>query len=172
MTLTFDRWLWPFAWTSLLSMVITLENFMIWWWEHSVKAVTDWRPAGLNHPQSCLVTAKNIDPSNLLITMAFLIIPIPQISAFSPQGSVQTGTQSNLHFLIWKKIRRKCRWEYSDRNAEKSPHFYKEKNAEEMRRKCGWEYSDRNTEKSPHYIPISAITRRIFPHSQFSASQP
>ena len=34
-TLTFDLWPWPFAWTSLLSLVITLENFMmIRWWEH------------------------------------------------------------------------------------------------------------------------------------------
>ena len=42
MTLTFD--LWPFAWTSLLSLVITPENFMmIRWWEHSQKGVTDRR---------------------------------------------------------------------------------------------------------------------------------
>ena len=35
-TLTFDQWPWPFAWTSLLSWVITPENFvMIRWWEHS-----------------------------------------------------------------------------------------------------------------------------------------
>ena len=35
-TLTFDLWPWPFAWTSLLSLVITPENFMmIPWWEHS-----------------------------------------------------------------------------------------------------------------------------------------
>ena len=35
-TLTFDLWPWPFAWTSLLSLVITPENFMmIRWWEHS-----------------------------------------------------------------------------------------------------------------------------------------
>ena len=41
-TLTFDLWHWPFAWTSLLSLVITPENFMmIWWWEHSEKEVTD-----------------------------------------------------------------------------------------------------------------------------------
>ena len=41
-TLTFDLWPWPFAWTSLLSLVITPENFMmIWWWEHSEKGVTD-----------------------------------------------------------------------------------------------------------------------------------
>ena len=43
-TLAFDLWPWPFAWTSLLSMVISPENFMmIWWWEHSEKGVTDGR---------------------------------------------------------------------------------------------------------------------------------
>ena len=41
-TLTFDLWPWPFAWTLPWSMVITPENFMmIWWWEHSKKGVTD-----------------------------------------------------------------------------------------------------------------------------------
>ena len=41
-TLTFDLWPWPYAWTSLLSLVITPENFvMIRWWEHSQKGVTD-----------------------------------------------------------------------------------------------------------------------------------
>ena len=43
-TLTFDLWPWPFAWTSLLPLVITPENFMmIRWWEHSEKCVTDGR---------------------------------------------------------------------------------------------------------------------------------
>ena len=46
-TLTFDLWPWPFAWTSLLPMVITPENFMmIWWWKHSEKGVTDGRTDG------------------------------------------------------------------------------------------------------------------------------
>ena len=41
-TLTFDLWPWPFAWTLLLSLVITPENFMmIRWWEHCQKGVTD-----------------------------------------------------------------------------------------------------------------------------------
>ena len=41
-TLTFDLWPWPFAWTLPWSNVITPENFMmIWWWEHSQKGVTD-----------------------------------------------------------------------------------------------------------------------------------
>ena len=43
-TLTFDLWPWTFAWTSLLTMVITPENFMmIRWWEHGEKGVTDGR---------------------------------------------------------------------------------------------------------------------------------
>ena len=43
-TLTFDLWPWLFAWTWLLSLVITPENFMmIRWWEHSQKGVTDRR---------------------------------------------------------------------------------------------------------------------------------
>ena len=43
-TLTFDLWPWPFAWTSPLTMVITPENFMmIRWWEHGEKGVTDRR---------------------------------------------------------------------------------------------------------------------------------
>ena len=41
-TLTFDLWPWPFTWTSLLSMVITSENFMMTrWQEHGQKGVTD-----------------------------------------------------------------------------------------------------------------------------------
>ena len=40
-----DHWPWPFAWTSLLSLAITAENFMMtWWWEHSEKKV--WQTDG------------------------------------------------------------------------------------------------------------------------------
>ena len=43
-TLTFDLWPWPFAWTLLWALVIIPENFMmIRWWEHSQKGVTDRR---------------------------------------------------------------------------------------------------------------------------------
>ena len=67
-TLTFNLWPLPFAWTSLLSMVITPENFMmIRRWEHGEKCVTDGRTGsqtdgrtdGLNQWYSCLVAAKN-----------------------------------------------------------------------------------------------------------------
>ena len=46
-TLTFDLRPWPFAWTSLLTTVITPENFMmIRWWEHGEKGVTDGQTDG------------------------------------------------------------------------------------------------------------------------------
>ena len=46
-TLTFDLWPWSFAWISLLSMVITPENFMmIRWQEHCEKRVTDGQTDG------------------------------------------------------------------------------------------------------------------------------
>ena len=58
-TLTFDLWPWPFAWTSLLSLVTTPENFMI-----MGKGVTDGGTDGqthrMNHSYSCLVAAKYI----------------------------------------------------------------------------------------------------------------
>ena len=41
-TLTFDLWPWPFAWTFLWSLVITPENSMMMrLWEHCKKCVTD-----------------------------------------------------------------------------------------------------------------------------------
>ena len=50
-TLTFDLWPWAFAWTSLLWLVITPENFvMMRWWEHSQKGVTDRRTDGRIEP--------------------------------------------------------------------------------------------------------------------------
>ena len=70
-TLTFDLWPWPFAWTLPWSLVITFENFMmIRWWEHSQKGVTDGQTDGQTdrrtdrkcHSYSCLVAAKNIGP--------------------------------------------------------------------------------------------------------------
>ena len=45
-----DLWPWPFAWTSLLSLVITPENFiMIRWWEHGEKGVTDGQTDWTSH---------------------------------------------------------------------------------------------------------------------------
>ena len=53
-TLTFDLWPWPFAWTLLWSLVITPENFMmIRWWEHSQKGVTDRRTDGQTENTIC-----------------------------------------------------------------------------------------------------------------------
>ena len=53
-TLTIDLWPWTFAWTSLLSLVITPENFMmIRGWEHSQKGVTDGQTDGQTENTIC-----------------------------------------------------------------------------------------------------------------------
>ena len=60
-TLTFDLWPWPFAWTSLLTMVITPENFMmIRWWEHGEKGVTDGQTDGRTDRQTDRQTENTI----------------------------------------------------------------------------------------------------------------
>ena len=79
-TLTFDLWPWPFAWTSLLTVVITPENFMmIRWWEHGEKGVTDGQTDrqtdGLNQSYSCLVAAKKIGTGKYL---SYLILGVLQ----------------------------------------------------------------------------------------------
>ena len=72
-TLTFDLWPWPFTWTSLLSMVITRENFMmISWNEHYEKGVTDGRTnrrTDRSVLKSCLIAAKIYEESLVRLEM-------------------------------------------------------------------------------------------------------
>ena len=101
-TLTFDLWPWPFAWTSLLTMVITPENFMmIRWCEHGSKGVTNWqtdrRTDGLNQSYSCLVAAKNLQ----MIDLKFAFWSIIDHSGFD---------QSDQSFsrIVWPLLERWC----------------------------------------------------------------
>ena len=60
-TLTFDVWPWPFAWTLPWSLVITLENFMmIRWWEHSKKGVTDGQTVTRGFPSQRSSNEENV----------------------------------------------------------------------------------------------------------------
>ena len=81
-TLTFELWPWPFAWTSLLSLVITLKNFvMIRWWEHSKKDVTyrqtdgrtDGQTAGTIH-RATWSQLKELNTSSTFSPMAYINI--------------------------------------------------------------------------------------------------
>ena len=50
-TLAFDLWPWPLAWTSRRSLVIISKNLMmIRWWEHSEKDVKDGQADGRTEP--------------------------------------------------------------------------------------------------------------------------
>ena len=99
-TLTFDLWPWPFAWTSLLSFVISPENFvMIRWEEHSEKGVTDRRTDRQTDRKrcsySCLVAAKN--------NKAHLLYYIKLCVSFLIHQWIQTGVTVQKR-PIWVKL--------------------------------------------------------------------
>ena len=74
-TLTFDRWHWPFAWTSLLSMLITLkfhDDTMMWKRRDGQTDRQTDRQRQTNwtiHRARCLGAAKKI-PSRLRVNVA------------------------------------------------------------------------------------------------------
>ena len=75
-----------------------------------------------------------------------------------------------------EETRRKCGWEYLDRNAEKSPHSYMKKkcrgNAEKMRMGVFGQECGEISALYPRFSHNTEITRTTSPHSQFSAPQP
>ena len=71
-TLTFDLWSWTFAWTSLLSLVITPENFMmIQRWEHSQKGVTDGQTDWTSHISAWSQLKNSLRPTNHINQILF-----------------------------------------------------------------------------------------------------
>ena len=109
-TLTFDLWPWPFAWTSLLSLVITPENFMmIWWWEHSQKGVTDGQTDrqtdGKYHSLSCLVAAKNRVWgfwAQILITRHYLMVCFKK-NSICVYFFFQVELQQHKRYVLFKR---------------------------------------------------------------------
>ena len=113
-TLTFDLWPWPFAWTLLLSLVITPENFMmIPWWEHSQKGVTDGqtdrRTDGQTDRQTentiCRAAWSQLKTIGHLFyaTLSFLhhFVAIGEYKLELQSGNAQSGSNSTLFRAVW-----------------------------------------------------------------------
>ena len=111
-TLTFDLWPWPFAWTSLLTMVITPENFMmIRWWEHGEKGVTDGQTDG--HRQTDRQTENTICRAawsqlktigHLFYATSSLVhhfIAIGEFKLELQSGNAQSGSKSTIFLAMW-----------------------------------------------------------------------
>ena len=96
-TLTFDLWPWPFAWTSLLTMVITPENFMmIRWWEHGEKGVTDRQTDGRTDWTSHIAAWSQLKIPNRLTWLncfKLLIFIINECIAYHITGLMELWTQ-------------------------------------------------------------------------------
>ena len=109
-TLTFDLWTWPFAWTSLLSLVITTENFMmIQSWEHSQKGVTDGQTDGRTDGQtdwtihraawSQLKTIGHLFYATSSFVQHF--IAIGEFKLELQSGNDQSGSKSTIFLAVW-----------------------------------------------------------------------
>ena len=113
-TLTFDLWPWPFAWTLRWSLVITPENFMmIRWWEHSQKGVTDRRTDGQTDRRTDRQTENTICRAawSQLKTIGHLFyatssfvqhfIPIGVFKHELQSGNAQSGSNSTIFRAVW-----------------------------------------------------------------------
>ena len=109
-TLTFDLWPWPFAWTLPWSNVITPENFMmIRWWEHSQKGVTD----GQTDRQTDRRTENTIHRAawSQLKTIGHLyyatsssmhhFVAIAKFKLELQSGNAQFGSKSTIFLAVW-----------------------------------------------------------------------
>ena len=124
-TLTFDLWPWPFAWTSLLSLVITPENFMmIRWWEHSQKGVrdrqtdgrTDWtihRAAkncvivhfvSITYRLNTRVNTKVIFASTHHLSSARLMLLIADFTIVARNGLLWPSIMTSPRFDLWRHV--------------------------------------------------------------------
>ena len=109
-TLTFDLWPWPFAWTSLLTMVITPENFMmIRWWEHGEKGVTDrqtdGRTDGRTDWTSHIAAWSQLETIGHLFyaTSSFVqhFVPIGEFKLELQSGNAQSGSNLTIFKAVW-----------------------------------------------------------------------
>ena len=106
-TVAFDLWPWPFAWTSPLSLVIT-ENFVMirWSQEHREKRCdrqTDGRTDRKRCSQSCLVAAKNVwsDTKFIQIGQVFAISLWSAIVNSPFRELAARGTSTNQIAASW-----------------------------------------------------------------------
>ena len=105
-TLTFDLWPWPFAWTLLWSLVITPENFMmIRWWEHSQKGVTDRQTDGQTENTICRAAWSQLKTIGHLFyaTSSFVhhLVAIGEFNLELQSGNAQFGSNSMIFRALW-----------------------------------------------------------------------
>ena len=108
-TLTFDLWPWSFAWTLLLSLVITPENFMmIRWGEHSQKGVTDGRTDRQTDRRTentiCRAAWSQLTIGHLYYATSRSMHHFVAISEFKLElqsGNAQFGSKSMIFWAVW-----------------------------------------------------------------------
>ena len=117
-TLTFDLWPWPFAWTLLLSLVITPENFMmIRWGEHSQKGVTDGRTDGQTdrRTENTICRAAWSQLKTILLLQHHYLRKFPKASMFS-SAALESSVHTGWRWLYSVRARSRFRWKLHPSN--------------------------------------------------------
>ena len=101
-TLTFDLWPWTFAWTSILSLVITPENFMMMgtWWKRC-EGRTDGRTDWTSHIAAW--SQLKITGHLFYITPSFVhhLKPLGEFKLELLSGNAQFGSKSAIFCPVW-----------------------------------------------------------------------
>ena len=108
-TLTFDLSPWPFAWTSLLTMVITQNFMMTRLWEHGEKGVTDRQTDGrtdrlTDWTSHIAAWSKLKTIGNLFYCTSSFVQHFVAIGEFKLElqaGNAQSGSNSTLCRAVW-----------------------------------------------------------------------
>ena len=104
-TLTFDLWTWPFAWTLFLTMVITQNFMMIRWWEHGEKGVTDRRTDRRTENTICRAAWSQLKTIGHLFyaTSSFVqhFIAIGKLKLEFQSGNAQSRSNSTIFSTVW-----------------------------------------------------------------------
>ena len=104
-TLAFDLWPWPFAWTLLWSLVITPDNFMmIRWWEHGRQV---WETDGQTENTICRAAWSQLKTIGHLFyaTSSFVhhFVAIGEFKLELQSGNAQSGSYSTTFIVVWPR---------------------------------------------------------------------
>ena len=99
-------WVLTSAWTSLLTMVITPENFMmIQWWEHGEKGVTDRRTDGRTDWTSHIAAWSQLKTIGHLYcatsSSMHHFVAIGELKLELQSGNAQFGSKSTIFLAVW-----------------------------------------------------------------------
>ena len=134
-TICFDHWPWPFTWTSLISMAITPENFMmIQWEEHCLKRV--WQTDGRTDRSVLELLGRSWE------TIVTILLTgdanVGHSTHYWFREWLVTSLEINISFLLTTFSSRKCRLQNVGHFVQESKSYVLTCTSQKFLRMLGW----------------------------------